>query len=322
MPPRSCARRQPPRLGPARTRQLLIPPLPGRARSPAAPAALALAVSGQRGPRSPGGGVRSRRRLSIGSYAPSPAVRRRLPLRPGALTHGVLVVIAAKRKRGGRRRPPGLDQCRVPPRDRQARRGRHPRAAAGHRDRRSRLPRQCRAPASRNPAAQCLRQDRRCCRRDHADARPLLSAAKHLRLPRGSPRQWHADRQPGTPAAFPVNNYVTYHVDNYVTHHLCCRGEGDRPAGAGTRDHRPREPGHETAQPLSGEAGGRWRQLRERPGAAGPVTLARRARKRRHRRTARPVEQGTPHNEHAEVAVRGHTQAATTRKEVPCPTRL
>ena len=55
---------------------------------------------------------------------------------------------------------------------------------------------------------------------------------------------------------------------------------------------------------------------------AGPVTLVRRARKRRHRRTARPVEQGTPHNEHAEVAVRGHTQAATTRKELPCPTRL
>jgi len=62
MPPRSCAGRQPPRLGPARTRQLLIP-LPGRARSPAAPAALALAAGGQRGPRSPGGGVRSRRRL-------------------------------------------------------------------------------------------------------------------------------------------------------------------------------------------------------------------------------------------------------------------
>ena len=54
---------------------------------------------------------------------------------------------------------------------------------------------------------------------------------------------------------------------------------------------------------------------------AGPVTLARRARKRQNRRTARPVEQGTPHNEHAEVAVRGHTEAAT-RKELPCPTRL
>jgi hypothetical protein len=66
---------------------------------------------------------------------------------------------------------------------------------------------------------QCLRQDRRCCRRDHADARPLLSAAKHLRLSRGSPRQRHTGRQPGTPAAFPVDNYVTYHVDNYVIYH-------------------------------------------------------------------------------------------------------
>ena len=272
MPPRSCARRQTPRPGPARTRQLLIPPLPGRARSPAVPAALALAASGQRGPRSPGGGVRSRRRLSIGSYAPSPAVRRWLPLRPGGAHPRRPGRHRSKAKRGGRRRPPGLDQCRAPPRDRQARRGWHPRAAAGHRDRRSRLPRPCRAPASRNPAAQCLRQDRRCCQRDHADARPLLSAAKHLRLPRGSPRQRHTGRQRGTPAAFPVDNYVTYHVDIYVTYHVSYRGEGDRPAGAGTRDHRPREPGHETVQPLSGEAGGQRRQLRERPGrqAGGP----------------------------------------------------
>ena len=155
----------------------------------------------------------------------------------GPLTHGVLVAIAAKRRRGGRRRPPGLDQCRVPPRDRQARRGWHPRAAAGRRDQRSRAARPCRAPVSRNPATQCLRPDRRCCRRDHADARPLLSAAKRPRLPRGSPQQRHPGRQPGAPAAFPIDNYVTCRVDIYVRCHVCCRGEGDPPAWAGTRDH-------------------------------------------------------------------------------------
>ena len=49
---------------------------------------------------------------------------------------------------------------------------------------------------------------------------------------------------------------------------------------------------------------------------------------RRHRPT-RPVEQGTPHNDHAEVAVRGRPAAArkellcpAIRKELPCPTRL
>jgi len=45
------------------------------------------------------------------------------------------------------------------------RRGRHPCAVAGHRGRRSRRPGPCRGPGSRNPAAQSLRQDRRCCRR-------------------------------------------------------------------------------------------------------------------------------------------------------------
>ena len=43
--------------------------------------------------------------------------------------------------------------------------------------------------------------------------------------------------------------------------------------------------------------------------------------KRRPRRKARSMEQETAHNEHAEVAVRGHTEAAT-RKELLCPTRL
>ena len=53
-----------------------------------------------------------------------------------------------------------------------------------------------------------------------------------------------------------------------------------------------------------------------------PVWPARGARRCRRRRTARPIAQETARNEHAEVAVRGHTQAATTRKELPCPTRL
>ena len=53
-----------------------------------------------------------------------------------------------------------------------------------------------------------------------------------------------------------------------------------------------------------------------------PVTLARWARKRRHRRTARPVEYRTSHHDRADVTVRGHTEAATTRKELPCPTPL
>src|SRR5579859_1695611 len=39
---------------------------------------------------------------------------------------------------------------------------------------------------------------------------------------------------------------------------------------------------------------------------APPARPARWAGKRRHRRQARPVEQETPHNDHAEVAVRGH----------------
>src|SRR5258707_8968278 len=39
---------------------------------------------------------------------------------------------------------------------------------------------------------------------------------------------------------------------------------------------------------------------------APPIRPARRAGKRRHRRQVRPVEQETPHNDHAEVAVRGH----------------
>ena len=52
--------------------------------------------------------------------------------------------------------------------------------------------------------------------------------------------------------------------------------------------------------------------------------------KRRHRRTARPVEQEPAHTEHADVTVRGHTEAATRKEgtvmpnyqeELPCPTR-
>ena len=113
------------------THQLLIPPPPGRARSTAAPAALALAAGGQRGPRNPGGGVRSRRRLSIKELPTSPDRQTATPA--WGAHYGVLVVIAAKRRRGGRRRPPGLDPDAV-----------GIRAAAGHRDRRSRLPRPCR----------------------------------------------------------------------------------------------------------------------------------------------------------------------------------
>jgi hypothetical protein len=37
------------------------------------------------------------------------------------------------------------------------------------------------------------------------------------------------------------------------------------------------------------------------------------------RRTARSMEQETAHNQHADVAVRGHTEAAS-RKELSCPT--
>jgi len=118
----------------------------------------------------------------------------------GPHTHGVLVVIAAKRRRGGRRRPPSVDQCRVPPRDRQARRGRHPRC------RRAPWPEIPPAapmpgawkpksggpvPSTRSPMLPA----------DLAEARPLLSAAKHLRLPRRCPRRRHTGRQPGTPAA-------------------------------------------------------------------------------------------------------------------------
>src|SRR5260370_25195960 len=50
---------------------------------------------------------------------------------------------------------------------------------------------------------------------------------------------------------------------------------------------------------------------RARPSAlrqpAPPIRPARKAGKRRHRRQVRPAEQETPHNDHAEVAVRGHT---------------
>ena len=55
-----------------------------------------------------------------------------------------------------------------------------------------------------------------------------------------------------------------------------------------------------------------------------------RAGERRHRRTARPVEQEPAHTEHADVSVRGHTEAATRKEgtvmpnyqeELPCPTR-
>ena len=48
---------------------------------------------------------------------------------------------------------------------------------------------------------------------------------------------------------------------------------------------------------------------------------ASRAGKSRHRRTERPIQQETAHNQHAEVAVRGHVEAAT-RKELPCPMLL
>ena len=57
---------------------------------------------------------------------------------------------------------------------------------------------------------------------------------------------------------------------------------------------------------------------------------ASRAGKHRHRRTARPVEQEPAHTEHADVTVRGHTDAATRKEgtampnyeeELPCPTR-
>src|SRR6266496_1061074 len=43
------------------------------------------------------------------------------------------------------------------------------------------------------------------------------------------------------------------------------------------------------------------------------------ARKRRPRRKARSMEQETAHNEHAEVAVRGHTEAATRKEGTTMP---
>jgi hypothetical protein len=54
---------------------------------------------------------------------------------------------------------------------------------------------------------------------------------------------------------------------------------------------------------------------------AGSVNLAcEPAGKRRRRLKARSTEQENARNEHAEVTVRGHTEAAT-RKELLCPTR-
>ena len=85
--------------------------------------------------------------------------------------------------------------------------------------------------------------------------------------------------------------------------------------------------------------GGRWprlsRPLDHWPCWAGPARPSARrqparqiwpasgAGRCRHRRQVRPVQQETEtaRSEHADVAVCGHTQAATTRKELPCPTR-
>src|SRR5713226_4232451 len=55
------------------------------------------------------------------------------------------------------------------------------------------------------------------------------------------------------------------------------------------------------------------RRRHRRPGRAGA------AGKRRPRRKARSMEQETAHNEHAEVAVRGHTEAATRKEGTAMP---
>src|SRR5258706_15804072 len=70
------------------------------------------------------------------------------------------------------------------------------------------------------------------------------------------------------------------------------------PRWGGLRPARPPDPSPGWAGPARPSA------LRQQ---APPIRPARRAGKRRHRRQVRPVEQETLHNDHAEVAVRGHT---------------
>ena len=53
-----------------------------------------------------------------------------------------------------------------------------------------------------------------------------------------------------------------------------------------------------------------WRGHRRSAGRLPPIRPASAAGKCRRRRTARSMEQGTAHNDHAEVTVRGHTEAA------------
>ena len=179
--------------------------------------------------------------------------------------------------------------------------------------RQPRLPCPGQAHASRTPAAQPLRRDRPGCRRG---SRGSTVPAKPREAPapaRGCPRQRANEPgalggtcpagpgpgspgsrlgRPGTPAGLPVANYVMCHIRLRDMSRTLTRSASDRPAGAGTRDNRHRG--------------------------------------RRRRRKARSMEQETARNEHADVTVRGHTEAATgkellcpaTRKELPCPTRL
>jgi hypothetical protein len=66
---------------------------------------------------------------------------------------------------------------------------------------------------------------------------------------------------------------------------------------------------------------GAWATGRSPP-TARPQAALRPGSPSRRRRTARSMERGRAHNDHAEVTVRGHTEAAAKRKELPCQTRL
>jgi hypothetical protein len=85
-----------------------------------------------------------------------------------------------------------------------------------------------------------------------------------------------------------------------VPAHLACRIGARAQAGE-----RPRPLDHSPCRAGPARPSARRQQ-------APPIRAARRAGKRRHRRQARPVEQETPHNDHADVAVRDHTGAVTT----------
>jgi hypothetical protein len=259
---------------------------------------------GKRGPRNPGGGVCSRRRLSIRSYAPSPAVRRRLPLRPGGRTPtaswsssqqsedevDVTARLAWTRAASRRATASPTRSPSAPP----------PGTVTGDpacRAHAGRLEAEIRRPSpfdkitdaaggSGGSTAPVKRREA------PAPAPQMLTAAAHRQAT-------GAGRQP-----LLVDNYVTYHVDNYVIHHLCCRekvtgppGPGYVTTGLGSLDMRQRN-----RYLVRRGAGGVNSGSGEAARPAAPMTLARRARKRRHRTTntlklpfaatPRPLQQG------------------------------